>query len=201
MTGWGSIESVIAAIREEARAEADRLDAEASAAIARLREDERQTVVTVPDAESRVEAARRRARERGAEESWADRQVALEARERWLSRAVALGVDRLRAADAASRREDLFHLARDAGVRVGGPAVEILVAPEDLSIADAAWTNEVASAIGAAVTVAADATVTGGCIARTAAGRLTCDNTVAARTRRLDAVWRRALSDLFESTS
>ena len=79
----------------------------------------------------------------------------------------------MRAGDAAARREDLLHLARDASVRVGGPAVEILVAPEDLSIADAAWTNEVASAIGAAVTVAGDATVTGGCIARTADGKNT----------------------------
>jgi vacuolar-type H+-ATPase subunit E/Vma4 len=201
MTGWGSIESVIAAVREDARAEADRFDAEAAAAIARLREVDGRTPVTVPDGDVRLEVARRRARERDAEESWTDRQVGLEARERWLARVAAAGLDRLRAADAATRREDLLHLARDAAVRVGAPAVEVLVAPEDVSLTDAAWTAAVAAATGAHVTVKGDPTVTGGCIARTADGRLTCDNTFAARTRRFDAVWRHAVSELFETAS
>ena len=199
MTGWGSVESIVAAIREEARAESDRLDAETAATIARLREEDSATPVAVPDGDARIESARRQARERAAEENWADRQLALESRERWMARAVALGLDRLRAADAATRREDLLHLASEAAARVGGPAIEIMVAPDDLVLADPTWCALVAGTIGAAVTVAADAAVTGGCIARSANGRLNYDNTFAARTRRFEGAWRSALSELLES--
>jgi vacuolar-type H+-ATPase subunit E/Vma4 len=199
MTGWGSVESIVAAIREEARAERDRLDAETAATIARLREEDNQTPVAVPDGDARIEAARRQARERAAEEHWADRQLALESRERWMARAVALGLERLRTADAARRREDLLDLAREAAARVGGPAIDIVVAPADLALADPTWRDQVAATISAAVTVAADPAVTGGCIARSADGRLNYDNTFAGRTRRFEGAWRSALSELLES--
>ena len=199
MTGWGSVESIVAAIREEARAEIDRLDAETAATIARFCDEDRQTPVAVPDGDARIEAARRQARERAAEENWADRQLALESRERWMARVVALGLDRLRAADAATRRDDLLYLAGEAAARVGGPAVEIIVAPDDLALADPTWCAQVAGTIGAAVTVAVDAAVTGGCIARSADGRLNYDNTFTARTRRFEGAWRSALSELLAS--
>jgi vacuolar-type H+-ATPase subunit E/Vma4 len=199
MTGWGSVESVVAAIREEARAESERIEIDASATIARLRQEDELTPVAIPDGDARIAAARRRAHEHAADENWGDRQVALESRERWMARAVALGLDRLRIADAATRREDLLHLACEAGARVGSPAVEIVVAPDDLALADPAWRVEVAATIGAAVTVSADAAVTGGCIVRSADGRLNYDNTYAARTRRFEGAWRSALSELLAS--
>jgi vacuolar-type H+-ATPase subunit E/Vma4 len=199
MTAGGSVESVIAAIREEARAESERIEAEAAAAIARLREEDRQKPAAIPDADTRIEAARRRAHEHAAEENWADRQAALESRERWMARAVALGLDRLRAADPATRREDLTRLACEAATRIGGRAIAIVVAPGDLALADPSWCAEVAGAVNATVTVSADAGVAGGCIARSADGRLSYDNTVVARTNRFERAWRSALSGLLAS--
>jgi vacuolar-type H+-ATPase subunit E/Vma4 len=199
MTGWGSVESVVAAIREEARADSDRLEIETAATIVRLRQEDSQTPVAIPDGDARLKAARRRAHEQVAEEAWADRQVALESRERWMARAVALGLDRLRVADAATRREDLLSLACEAAARVGGAAVEIVVAPDDLALADPAWRAEVAATIDAAVTLSADATVCGGCIARSSDGRLNYDNTFVARTKRFEGAWRSALSELLAS--
>ena len=196
MTGWGSVESVIAAIREEAHAESDRIEAETAATIARLREEDRQTPVAVPDGDARIEAARRQARERAAEENWADRQLALESRERWMAHAVALGLDRLRTADTATRREDLLLLACEAAARVGGPAIEIVVAPDDLALADPPWRAQLAAMTDTAVTVLADTAVTGGCIARSADGRLSYDNTFVARTKRFEGAWRSTLSEL-----
>jgi vacuolar-type H+-ATPase subunit E/Vma4 len=155
--------------------------------------------VAIPDGEARIEGARRVAHERTAEENWADRQLALEFREQWMARVVALGLDRLRTADAATRREDLLHFASEAAVRVGGPAIEIVVAPDDLALADSAWRAEVASTTDAAVTVSADAAVSGGCLARSADGRLHYDNTFAARTRRFEGAWRSELSELLAS--
>jgi vacuolar-type H+-ATPase subunit E/Vma4 len=207
MTGWGSVESIVAAIREEARAESDRCEADSAATIARLQEEDRQRPVAIPDGEARLEAARRGAHERAAEENWADRQVALESRERWMARAVALGLERLRRADAPTRREDLLDLACEAAARVGGAqlrpgqgsGVEILVAADDLALADPDWCAQVAGTIDATVTVSADPAVTGGCIARSADGRLNYDNTFAARTRRFEGAWRSALSELLAS--
>jgi vacuolar-type H+-ATPase subunit E/Vma4 len=196
MTSWGSVESVIAAISEDARAERDRIEADVAATIARLREEDRLIPVAIPDGDARIETARRRAHEHIAEENWADRQVALESRERWMGRVVALGLDQLRCADAAARREDLLLLACDAALRVGGPAVEIVVAPDDLALADPPWCAHVAATTGTAVTVVADTAVTGGCIARSADGRLNYDNTDVARTKRFEEVWRSALSEL-----
>jgi vacuolar-type H+-ATPase subunit E/Vma4 len=198
MTSWGSVESIVAAIWEEARAEGDRIETETAARIARLREEDRQTAVAIPDGDARIDAARRVARERAAEQNWADRQLALESRERWMARAVALGIDRLRAADAATRREDLLHFACEAAARVGGPAVEIVVAPDDLALADPAWRAEVTATVDATITVSAEARVTGGCLARSADGRLHYDNTLGARAARFAGVWRSKLSELLE---
>ena len=199
MTGWGSVESVVAAIREEAFAETDRIETQTAAAIARLREEDRQRPVAIPDGDARIEAARRLALERAAEENWADRQLALESRERWMARAVALGLDRLRAADPATRREDLLHFACEAAACVGGRTVEIVVAPDDLPLLDSAWRGQMAAMLDAAVTISADPVVSDGCIARSADGRLHYDNTLAARTRRLEGAWRSALSELLAS--
>jgi vacuolar-type H+-ATPase subunit E/Vma4 len=199
MTGWGSVEWIVAAIREEARAESDRLENETAATIARLREEDRQTPVVIPDRDARLEAARRLARERGAEENWTDRQLALESRERWMTRVVALGLEQLRNADAATRRADQLHLACEAAARVGGPQVQIVVAPDDLALAGPAWRAEMAASVDVSVTVSADPAVTGGCIARSADGRLNYDNTFATRTRRFEAAWRAALSELLQS--
>jgi vacuolar-type H+-ATPase subunit E/Vma4 len=199
MTGWGSVESIVAAIREEARAESDRIDAETAATITRLRDEDRHTPVEIPDSDIRTEAARRQARERAAEESWADRQLALEWREQWMARAVALGLERVRGADEATRREDLLRLAREAAARIGGPAVEVVVAPDDFPLADSEWRARLSATLAGAVTVSADAAVNGGCLVRSGDGRLNYDNTFITRTRRFEGAWRSALSELLAS--
>jgi vacuolar-type H+-ATPase subunit E/Vma4 len=201
MTTFGSIEAVVAAIHEDAHGEIERIDTEAAAAVARLRDDDARTPVTVSDAETRIAAARRRAQERASEEDWADRQAALTAREQWLARVVALGITRLRADDPVTRRDHLARLAQEAVHRVGRPAVTLVVAPDDLPFADARWIDEVAAAAHATLTVAADPAIDGGCIARSPDGRLSYDNTYAARVRRFEAIWRPALSALYEGST
>jgi vacuolar-type H+-ATPase subunit E/Vma4 len=199
MIAWGSIESVIAAIREEARAESDRIDADAAAAIARLRDEDARVPSVIANDDARVAAARRRARERAAEEDWNDRSAALDRREEWMARALSLAIDRLRAVDPATRREDLRRLACEAAARVGGPAIDVRVAPGDVALADDAWVAEVAAAAGARVTVSGEPAITGGCVAVGRDGRVSFDNTFAARARRLEPVWRQALNQLFEA--
>jgi vacuolar-type H+-ATPase subunit E/Vma4 len=114
---------------------------------------------------------------------------------------VARALDLLRTADAASRRDDLTRLAREAVMRLGAPALEIVVAPEDAAVADSGWAADLQAATGVSVTVVASAEVTGGCIARTMDGRLCYDNTLTARLRRLEAAWRPALNELIEVRS
>lgn len=127
MKGFGSIEAVVAAIHEDVRAEIERVDREAAAAIAQLRDEDARTPIVVSDADVHIAAARRQARERLAAEDWRDRSTALEAREAWIARVVIEGNRRLAALDAEARRRDLDRLAPDALARVPGDGSELVV--------------------------------------------------------------------------
>ena len=202
MRGFGSIEAVLAAVREDARAEVEKIESEAGAAAARLREEDRRAPVTLPDANARIDAARRQARERAAEEDWADRRAILDARERWVGRVAADGLQRLLAADPATRRDDLLRLAREAIMRLAGDRVDLLVSHADTARTDAAWRAEIEAATARTVSVVpSDHVTTDGCIARTADGRLSYDNTYGARARRFESAWRQALGGLFDTAT
>lgn len=198
MSGAGSVEAVLAAIREEAQAEVERLRGESDATIARLRQEDAAVPVVVADADARIRDARRQARERAAEDDWADRQTALGAREAWTAGVLAAAHARLLDQPAAARAADLRELAREAVGRLADTECELLVAVRDAPLADEAWRRALADATGKHVTVQASDAVEGGCIARTADGRIRFDNTYAARVRRFEPLWRRALAQLFE---
>ncbi|MFI5177987.1 MAG: hypothetical protein ACHQO8_05475 [Vicinamibacterales bacterium] len=196
---FGSIDSVVAAVQEDARAEIEKIDRELSAAVARAREEDAQVPVIVADADARVGAARRQAHDRTVAQDWADRQAAIRDREAWMATVTAEGERRLRALDAATARCDLIRLAREALERMPNQPIELLVAPAEIGLLDPAARDELAAASGrpvARVTPAPD--VSGGCIAQTLDGHIRYDNTYQARSRRFDAVWRARLGDVYE---
>lgn len=199
MRALGSIDSVVVAIQEDARAEVERIVSEAAPAIARLREEDARLPVVVSDADVRVAAARRGARERLAEQDWGDRQAALTAREAWIARVVAEGQRRLGAMGQGLRRQELLRLASEAVARISGDSAELLVPAADAALADEAFRAELGAASGKAITVTAVTDLPGGgCIARSADGRTSYDNTYTARARRFESYWRLALGELFD---
>ena len=198
MTGVGSVEAVIAAVREDARGEAERIARDADAVIARLRREDAAAPVVVADAEARMAAARREARARTADEDWADRQSALLARDRWMAAVVDAAARRLQARPPDERRADLAALAREALDHLTATECEILVAPEDAGALDGAWLRAVEAATGRRIAVVVFAEIGGGCVGQTADRRIRFDNTYRARARRFESEWRRALGALFD---
>jgi len=198
MSGFGSLEAVVAAIREDARADVERIARDAEAAVARLRREDAAVPVVVPDADARVAAARREARARIAEEDWADRQSALTVREEWIAGVAAAAIRRLQERPADERRADVCLLAAEALDHLGSNECELLVSPADAPILDEAWCRALRRDTGRGVRVVAAHEVEGGCIARTLDQRLRFDNTYAARARRFEAEWRQALGALFD---
>lgn len=96
MQGYGSAESVIAAIRDEATAEVERVERAASAEIDALAVIE---PFAIADREQRLAAARREARERLAQEEWQGRRAMIEQREQWITRVIARGREILSKSD------------------------------------------------------------------------------------------------------
>lgn len=120
MQGYGSAESVIAAIRDEATAEVERVERAASAEVEALRAVE---PFVVSDREQRLAAARREARERIAQEEWQARRAVIEQRERWIDRVIARGRELLASRDLQPLIDDAvahlppvpYQIARPAG--------------------------------------------------------------------------------------
>jgi vacuolar-type H+-ATPase subunit E/Vma4 len=198
VTAFGSIEAVIAAVREDVHEETARIEREAAAAIERLRQEDAAMPVVIPDADARLASARVRGRERLAAEDWEDRQRALQAREAWISSVVQAATRRLFAEDAVQKRAHLVALAREALGRLTGADCTILLAADDAPLVTEAVRRELESATGKRVRVEPSDAVPGGCIAQTSDGRVRCDNTYAARIRRYEPAWRRIVTDRFE---
>jgi vacuolar-type H+-ATPase subunit E/Vma4 len=178
MQPLGSIAAVAAAVREDAAAEAERIAREAVGARDRIRDA---PLPGVPSGEraARLAAARREARERLAAEDALDARAALDARESWMTavreRAREIGEP------AEQRRARLARLVREAAARLpAGPRV-IRVAAEDLSLVEDAID---------------DPDMTPGGV-RVESGRLAVDESVEARTRRLEPIWRAALGRIW----
>jgi vacuolar-type H+-ATPase subunit E/Vma4 len=194
----GSPAAVVAALHDDADAEVERIERETQAAMDRLAAEEAADPTALPERELRVAAARRRARELLAQEDLRDAREALEAREAWFSRAVAAGRRALEEPlPAAERRAELARLAREGLDRLAGDRVSVVVAVHDAALLDDAWAKDLAP--GREVRVVASADVApGGCLLRSADGKITFDNTLAARARRYEAVWRAALGALYQ---
>ena len=189
----GSIEAVVAAVQEDARAEVDQIERDLAAAIARLREEDARVPVVVADAEARLSAARRQARERLAAEDWADHEAAIRDREAWIARVVDEGERRLGALDPVTARSDLVRLAREALDCLPDQPLEVLVPPLLAGVADLVRSATVKTVARVTPSPACD----GGCIAQTVDGRVRFDNTYRDRRRRFEVMWRARLGEMY----
>jgi vacuolar-type H+-ATPase subunit E/Vma4 len=197
MKAFGSVAAVVAAVREDAALEADAIERQAEAAIARLRDEAAARRVVWPEGETRIVAARERARARVAHEDWLDSRAAIDEREAWIARAVERGRRQLVEAPYG-RQEWLATLAEEAIERLHARAVQIAVSAADAPLLDADWRAAVAAPARLdALEVIVDA-VDGGCRVRSSDGRATVDNTLAARAHRFQTAWRAALAELYE---
>ena len=186
------------AVREEASREVERLLREADQEIVRLRAEAQSADVTPPDRPARLAAARREVSAQLAREDWEDRRAALEERERWTERAIRLARERLDGdREAASRRELLLALAVEASERLPAGAVEIAVSASDASIADDAFVEELARRARRTVARARGDLPQSGCVVRTVGGKVRFDNSLEARARRFEPLWRAALTEIY----
>jgi len=178
MKPMGSVAAVVAAMRDDASVEVERLEQDAAAQAGRIASRPKAETGD-PDADARVLAARREAAEMRAREDWADARAMLEAREQFLQEVVAEGRRKLAIdEDTSNRRAWLAKLVREGTERLGGGEVVIEVAPADAPL--------VAHARGSAE-------VRLGCIVRAADGKSWFDNRIEERERRFEPAWRALL--------
>jgi vacuolar-type H+-ATPase subunit E/Vma4 len=88
MQTLGSPASVLAAIREDAVAEAERLRDATAAELQAIRAEAEAFSVVIADREARLQAVRRTSEERLAKQEWEGRRAAIEQREVWIERVV-----------------------------------------------------------------------------------------------------------------
>ncbi len=199
MKAMGSIAAVIAAVREDASAEAEALERQAQEDVERIRGEAIREVVTIPDHDIRLAAARQHAQSRLGQEDWEDTREAVADREQWIARAVELGEQRL--ADPVEpqiRRDLLARFAREAIVRLPGRVFEVVVSASDAALLGPEWCTAVAADAERDDVRVAPGQVDGGCIVRTPEGRASFDNSYSGRARRFQAGWRSALADIYE---
>lgn len=143
--------------------------------------------------------AQDRARVRVSQEDWNDAREAVAEREQWIQRVVALGAARLQERlPVAEARAALAVLAREAISRLPTGAIELAVAEADAALLDSEWRASISPSGKADDIRLVVEPIDGGCIARSADGRASFDNSHKARIERLQAYWRAALSDLYE---
>jgi vacuolar-type H+-ATPase subunit E/Vma4 len=186
------------AVREEASRGVERLLRDTDEEIVRLRAEAQSADVMPPDRPARLAAARREVSAQLAREDWEDRRVALEERERWTERAIRLARERLDGdREIASRRELLLALAVEAAERLPAGAVEIAVSASDASIADDAFVEELVRRARRPVARARGDLPQSGCVVSTVGGKVRFDNSLEARARRFEPLWRAALTEIY----
>lgn len=191
MQTYGSVASVVAAIRDEAAAEVERIEQQGADDATRLRTDADNASVTIADRAEQLAGARRAVATELASIEWEGRRGVIEQREAWIAKVV-----RGASEQWTSDRVTLTALAQDALANLPPLPCAIAVAQKDTIIADEAWCAELAHATGKpAVTLAPFAQISGGCVA--ICGDITFDNSIEARSRRLESEWRSALSRLY----
>jgi vacuolar-type H+-ATPase subunit E/Vma4 len=199
MKPLGSVAAVVAAIREDAAVEVEGIARQADADIARLRANDAADPPTFADGEAQAAAARAAARARLAQEDWLDSRAAIDEREAWLARAMALGQQRLGVdADPDIQKQQLARLVHEAVGRLQSTAIDIAVSAADVALVDDGWREQCRTAHRLeSLTVTAGA-IDGGCLVRTRDGRASYDNSYRARADRFRSAWRAALADLYE---
>jgi vacuolar-type H+-ATPase subunit E/Vma4 len=178
MQTLGSPASIIAAIREEADAEAERIDGASASDLASIRSENAN--VGIADREERLAAARRMNEERIAKQEWDGRRAVIEKREKWMQSVVAAARSKWPGGEPATRREQLNALIREAVSRLPHGACDVAVSAGDRDLVDGTVTT---------------APIAGGCIVTI--GDVSFDNSFEARARRLEPEWRNALSGMY----
>lgn len=182
----GSSASVLAAIRDEAAAEMERITKAADDAIASLTAP--QPPQEIPNRAQRMAEALKRNEESLAQTEWDARRALIEQREEWIVRVVARGNEIL----AETRLDDLARLAREALELVRGEKAELLVSARDRALIDDEWCRSIAPNLTLASEVAP---ISGGCIVR--CGAIVVDNSFEERARRLEPQWRSRLAAMY----
>lgn len=180
MRTLGSPASVVAAIREEADAEVERIEQTAADELASLRAAAANTSVVIADRDERLAMARRTNEERIATQEWDGHRATIEQREKWIQRVVAKAHEKWSRGEPAKRREQLNALIRDARSRLPVGTCQLAVSASDRELVDATDTAPIA----------------GGCIVTI--GDTSFDNSFEARSRRLEPEWRNALSGMYK---
>jgi ParB-like chromosome segregation protein Spo0J len=195
MRTWGSAAAVIAAVRDDAAAEGERLERAADAALAALR-SAAVPAPDVPDAAPRVASARRAAAELLADEDWQDTVDAAADRDAWIAAVAQQG--RRAFATAPDALAWTAALAGEAVRQLPGSACVVTV-PAGLSPApDDAWRLALEASTGRQITLERGP-FPAGCIARTPDARVTFDNRLEAREERMRTEWRAALARIYET--
>jgi Archaeal/vacuolar-type H+-ATPase subunit E len=184
MQTLGSPASVVAAIREEADAEVERIEETTAADLAATRNAAASASVAIGDREERLATARRTNEERIAQQEWAGRRAAIEQREMWIQRVVTKAQEKWTSGETAKRREQLNALVREARSRMPRGECQVAVSAGDRDLVDTP---------DAGVTTAS---IAGGCVVTI--GNVSLDNSFEARSRRLELEWRSALSGMYK---
>lgn len=125
MQTLGSPASVVAAIREEAEAEVERLQETTAAELAAIRTEATSTSVVIADRDARLTAARREAEERIARQEWEGRRAVMQQREQWMQRVVAAAQERW----TVTSGDALEALVREAKSRLPDGPWDVIVSP------------------------------------------------------------------------
>ncbi len=197
----GSVPSVLAAIQEEIESELERRQKELEEALAAAEGGEAGEEIPAAERSARLARAREQARERLAQEDWLDSREALESRERWILRAAEEGRRLLRERESgAEGPELLLMLAAEGLSRLPGDSFEVLLSEQGGKRMEEEWPRRLAERSGKREVKPAppgEPRPDGGCLVRTADGRMSFDNSFEARARRFEAAWRSALAGLY----
>lgn len=196
----GSAASVIESLREEAGAQIEAVERSVAEELRRLQAAAEEELPPDAGAEALLSAARREAVQHLAREDLADRRGMLEERERWMARVAALGRERLAGSGGtAQRRELLATLAREALASLPGDSFQVAVLASDAPLLDDEWRTSVAGPSRRLAVTSENAPASGGCLVSTEDGRVSFDNSLAARARRFEPAWRAELAKAFPS--
>jgi len=193
MTAWGSAAAVIAALRDDAAVEGERMRREAEAAL----KGRQAGIDTAASAEhdGHLGKVRRDLAEASSAAEWEDTAAAATDRDAWIDAVAAEGRRRLASDGGAASwlRARLTESVR----AVPGPSAVVTVPAAHVPAASA-LREEIEAASGKQITIEAG-TLAGGCVARTPDGRVTFDNSVEARERRARSEWRAAVARCYDA--
>ena len=199
MKPLGSVAALIAAVGDDAAAEAETIASETERASARILADDAARPPSDGDDRRVIEVARDRARVGVAQEDWEDARDAIAEREAWMAKAIEIGARRLKEPPTLDqRREALAALAREAIVRRPPGPLEVVVSEADGPALDRDWRAALVAPADPDTVRIVTAPIDGGLVLRSVDGRASFDNTFAARADRLEPAWRAALADLYE---